>query len=392
MRLASFLLTALVPLAARAGGLAVDRDPSAIIGGAPVDTCGWPTTVWVDVCTATLVHPRMLVLASHCIVLGGTPTNASFGESSDAPARQVPIVGCVTWPDWQPTMPGDGNNDIAICQLAEAVEDVPIVPILMGCEADALEAGAEVTLVGFGIHDQLGTLGTKYAVDVAVQSVGTDAILLGDATESSCNGDSGGPAFVQLADGSWRVFGVTSGAAANQPGCPQTAVYTMIHRYADWIETTSGLDVTPCHDADGTWNPDERCTDFPLSPNEVAGDWATGCDDGERSGPSASCGDPIAGGDSSSSSDGGGSSSSSSDGGTAADESTSTSTTGSDSGTTNATDDGGGTTGEPPEDEGADDFRCACRTDEGDDDGEPPFALLLGYLGLLVVARRFSRG
>jgi MYXO-CTERM domain-containing protein len=369
-------------------GLADARDPAAIIGGAPVDTCGWPTTVWVDVCTATLVHPQMLVLASHCIVLGGTPTKASFGESSDAPARQVPIVGCVTWPDWQPTMPGDGNNDIAICQLAEAVEDVPIVPILMGCETDVLEAGAEVTLVGFGIHDTLGTLGTKYAVDVAVQQVGTDAILLGDATESSCNGDSGGPAFMQLADGSWRVFGVTSGAAANQAGCPQTAVYTMIHRYADWIESTSGLDVTPCHDADGTWNPDERCTDFPLSPNEVAGDWATGCDDGERSGPSASCGDPIASGDSSSSSDGGGSSSSS-DGGMA-DESTGTTTADHEDTGPAGTSEDGGTTGAVPEEDAADDIKCAvCHT--GDDDGDPPIALFLGYLGLLVVARRFSR-
>lgn len=356
---------ALALLSLSADGLAADRDPSAILGGAAVASCGWPSTVWVDHCTATLVHPRMVVLASHCIVLAGEPTTASFGESIDAPTRQVPIAGCVTYPNWQPTMPGDGNNDIAICELAEPVDDVPIVPILMGCEADALQPAATVTLVGFGVHDQQGTMGTKYAADVAVQMVGSDAIFVGDDTASSCNGDSGGPAFVQLADGSWRVFGVTSGAAGTTPGCPQTAVYTMIHRYADWIETTSMLDVTPCHDADGTWNPDERCTEFPLSPNEVAGAWAMGCDDGERSGPSATCGDPIEQGGSSSS-DGG--SSSSSDDGVVADGSTSsTSSDGSSSeGDGTAGSDGAGTTtGLPPaSDDGHGDEGCGCASDD----------------------------
>ncbi|HWB80899.1 MAG TPA: S1 family peptidase [Nannocystaceae bacterium] len=352
------LFVGLSPLVAHADPLTSDRDPSAILGGAPVASCGWPSTVWVDHCTATLVDPRMVVLASHCIVLAGTPTTASFGESVEAPARQVPIAGCVTYPNWQPSMPGDGNNDIAICQLAEPVDDVPIVPILMGCEADALAAGATVTLVGFGVHDQLGTMGTKYAADVAVQTVGTDAIFVGDETASSCNGDSGGPAFVQLADGSWRVFGVTSGAAGTTPGCPQTAVYTMIHRYAQWIEDTSMLDVTPCHDADGTWNPDERCTEFPLSPNEVAGTWAMACDDGERSGPSATCGDPIAQGGSSSSSGG---ESSSSDDGVIADTSTSDAPSESSSGGAEGTTGGETTTGLPPaSDDGGDDGGCGC--------------------------------
>jgi hypothetical protein len=284
--LLAFALLTTVPCAAVAAPLVADGAPQHIIGGAPVAACGWPSTVWVDVCTATLVHPRMLVLASHCIVLGGTPVNASFGETIAAPARQVPITGCVTYPGWQPTMPGDGNDDIALCELAEPVEDVPIVPMLMGCEAEALQPGTDVTLVGFGVHDGNGTMGTKYAVDVTVQNVGTDAIFVGDASASSCNGDSGGPAFVQLGDGSWRVFGVTSGAASTSPGCPQTAVYTLMHRYAEWIETTSGLDVTPCHDADGTWNPDERCTEFPLSPAQGGAQWSGGCDDGERSAPS----------------------------------------------------------------------------------------------------------
>jgi len=369
----------LLPTVVRADDLVTPRDPSAILGGTPVAACGWPSTVWVDVCTATLVHPSMVVLASHCIVLGGTPMNASFGETIAAPARQVPISGCVTYPGWQPTMPGDGNDDIAICQLAEPVDDVAIVPILMGCEADGLVAGADVTLVGFGVHDQLGTIGTKYAVDVAVQSVGNEAIFLGDAQASACNGDSGGPAFVQLDDGSWRVFGVTSGGAGTTPDCPQTTVYTLIHPYVDWIETTSGLDVTPCHDADGTWNPDERCTEFPLSPSVGGAQWTAGCDDGEHSGASATCGPPIGDGGSSSS-DGGDSSSSGAEGGSESSGPSESSST--DTGTTDG-ESGGGTTGAAPPMQTGAESGCGCASTPGD----PPLALL-AYFGLVLVGSR----
>ncbi|MBC8070559.1 MAG: hypothetical protein IAG13_19665, partial [Deltaproteobacteria bacterium] len=53
--LAFALLTALPSAAASAASWAADTEPQHIIGGAPVAACGWPSTVWVDVCTATLV-------------------------------------------------------------------------------------------------------------------------------------------------------------------------------------------------------------------------------------------------------------------------------------------------------------------------------------------------
>ena len=100
--------------------------------------------------------------------------------------------------------------DIAFCTLETPVEDVPIVPMLMGCETDALQEGTEVQLVGFGDADDGAGYGPKRAVDTVFNGIIDGEAWIGGNGESSCYGDSGGPAYIRLEDQSWRVFGVTS--------------------------------------------------------------------------------------------------------------------------------------------------------------------------------------
>lgn len=268
--------------------------PEPIYGGMATEECGWPTTVFLDGCTGTLVHPELVVFASHCLFFAGgvEPQWAVFGEDSEAPAREVPIADCTMYPGWDPEDEGSFGNDVAFCQLAEPVLDVPIVPILMGCETDVLGPGQEVTLVGFGVTDA-GTFGVKNEVVTEINGFEGPEINLGGNGTSSCNGDSGGPAFLQLADGSWRVFGVTSRGVSGD--CADESIYGMMHPHVQWMEDTTGLDISPCHDADGTWNPGDGCTDFPLEPGIAASGWEAGCGEGRVGGPSATCGDPFGG-------------------------------------------------------------------------------------------------
>jgi len=60
-------------------------------------------------------------------------------------------------------------------------------------------------------------------------------------------GDSGGPAFVQLADKSWRVFGIDSEGTGKS--CGAGDLMGVMHKAVSWIEQQSGVDITPCHDA-----------------------------------------------------------------------------------------------------------------------------------------------
>ncbi|MCX4240898.1 S1 family peptidase [Paraliomyxa miuraensis] len=278
---------------------------SEIYGGTDVVACGWPTTVSLGgSCSGTLVHERVVIYAAHC---GANYSSVRLGESiNGGPGRSVATEQCKIYPGGEP---GEGN-DFAYCTLKEPVNDVPLVPVLMGCEAeDYLVPNQQVTVVGFG-NANTGPYGIKRQVTTKINSItANDEAFIGGGGKDSCQGDSGGPVFVQVEDGSWRVFGITSYGGA----CGTGGYYSMMHLGMAWFEQQTGYDLTPCHDADGTWNPGPDCRSFPLTPGTGTGTWANGCSGGAATGYSAACGAPYAddgggggGGDGGAGGDGGG--------------------------------------------------------------------------------------
>lgn len=269
-----------LPTGAHAGRLAARPDPASIYGGGPVDACEWPTTVSLGGCTGTLVHPEVVIYAAHCGSIG----EVFLGDSTYDVGRTVYPEFCEVYPGGGP----GGGNDWAVCKLSEAVDDIPIVPPLMGCETEVLVEGRPVWIVGFGNTDD-GNFGVKYEAQTTFGRIENDEAFVGGGGVDTCQGDSGGPVFVQLDDGTWRAFGITSYG----DGCGGGGWYSMMHTGMPWFEQTTGVDLTPCHDADGTWNPGPACGEFPLAPGTGIGAWPS-CQPGERSGWSSSCGDPYA--------------------------------------------------------------------------------------------------
>jgi hypothetical protein len=251
-----------------------------VYGGNAVSACAWPTTVSLGGCTGTLVHPEVVIYAAHC----GSVSQVFLGDSVGSQGRTLSPAFCKTYPGGGP----GGGTDWAFCKLSQPVTDVPVTPPLMGCETDRLQGGAEVHLVGFGNTDD-GNFGVKYEAKTTFNYIQNDEAFIGGGGVDTCQGDSGGPVFIELDDGTWRAFGITSYG----DGCGGGGWYSMMHTGMQWFESESGVDITPCHDADGTWSPGPDCQGFPLDSDTGSGSWPNACSFGEVGGYSSTCGAPY---------------------------------------------------------------------------------------------------
>jgi hypothetical protein len=240
-----------------------------VVGGQAATTCMWPNCLFGRGCSATLVHPRLTTTAAHCVQDMQTDGVANVGESAPF-AKTVQRQLCRRPPQY--TQAGQtGAYDIAFCLLKEPIENVPIVPILSACEAEQMiQVGKSIVIAGFGAPNN----GRKFVGKMMITSVrnGAEVFLRGQGMTAG-SGDSGGPAYIQMPDGTWRTFGVASRASGNN-----VAIYTLISQHIPWLEQTSGLDLTPCHNASGGWEDGPGCDRFPTDPGGTAnGTYADFC-------------------------------------------------------------------------------------------------------------------
>ncbi|MEE9382613.1 MAG: MYXO-CTERM sorting domain-containing protein [Nannocystaceae bacterium] len=171
----------------------------------------------------------------------------------------------------------------------------PSSPSSYGCETEALAAGARAWLVGYGDSDAVPKYGVKRKVEVLVNGLVAEdkEASLGDVSGTACMGDSGGPAYIQLSDGTWRVFGITSWGSAD---CNAAAFYQLAHVGVPWMESelaADGIDLTPCFATDGSWAPTKACRAFPKDAQGPFGSWEDGCVGTPVSAYSETCGEPF---------------------------------------------------------------------------------------------------
>lgn len=241
-----------------AAAIVVERPPVPIVGGDPVPQGSWDAVVAVltpaTLCTGTLLSPRVVVTAAHCLVGITVPDQLEvrLGLDADAPDAVAQVASFEMHPEFQLCETCTDIHDIAVLELeGRAQLPTPFPAPLISQETwDAhMRVGQSVRLVGYGAtaDDGTGRGGLKFQVDselVDFSPSGREFLAGGDGKDS-CIGDSGGPAFIQLDDGSWRLAGVTSRGLA----CGQGGFYTSLPHELCWVRDATGLDLAPGCDA-----------------------------------------------------------------------------------------------------------------------------------------------
>jgi len=233
-----------------------------IIGGSIVAPGEYPECVAVGnesgfFCTGVLVHRSFVLTAAHCVVEPITRVFLKGRQLSDPTSGEfINVKEVYQHPDYNSSqVPW---HDIAVLELEKPSTAEPVEI----ATKNEIHADDSLVLVGFGSDspDGLTGFGTKRKVNVGLtvtQGLNNNEIQEkqfelgfdinnefhgGDFRlgKDTCNGDSGGPAYIITSEGKLKVAGLTSRAAANfDDNCGDGGIYTIIAAYSIWLKNIS---------------------------------------------------------------------------------------------------------------------------------------------------------
>ena len=258
-----------------------------IIGGTTAGSGNWPDVGAVlgaqGSCTGTLIAPDVVITAGHCAEVNPTQVKLATTDFNAAGGITATVKRITAYPDWQTTY------DVSVIVLSAPVVGVTPRTVATACTYQSGWAnGASVHLVGFGATDVLAKDSNSKLYEVSVPL--TDAMCVtgngckggvspdgefvaGGAGKDSCNGDSGGPVFMDTPRGPILVGAVSRETESATNPCGDGGIYVRTDKVVAWLEQTSGRTIAK----------DDCRVGSPMDPDPkpaAAGDVVGGCNVG----------------------------------------------------------------------------------------------------------------
>ena len=183
-------------------------------------------------CTATLITPRLLLAAAHCIVeTPGFERHIFVGNDDRNPAPKDMLTIKAVVPHPQYTRPRMGNDFCII--VLESPLAVP--PIKLNRSPLESAQGKTIRYVGYGLvtvgNPQSG--GIKRQNRAPLAQVSRLLLTIGPNANQVCEGDSGGPMLLDDGQGE-SIIGV--GSFVDAPACRNNSYYQRIDTQIAWID------------------------------------------------------------------------------------------------------------------------------------------------------------
>lgn len=256
MRIVPLVLSTLTSLQA-----VPTSDRLEVVGGEKSGPGVWPAVVAIGVngkiCTGSLLNPTLILTAAHCVsgLSKEDQPNVYIGQNLDSELQSIQYVS--KWevhPKYCPSSKCEiPEFDFAFLKLEAPVSldsGDEYAKLLVQPEEwkQTLNPNNPVWLVGYG-KDSDGNTGQKHHVMTNITRVLDTGrgFFAGEKGKDTCDGDSGGPAYVRLSDKSWRIAGILS--AGSSP-CGAGGYFASAVDAVPWLKERAGFQIElACEDS-----------------------------------------------------------------------------------------------------------------------------------------------
>ena len=211
-----------------------------------------PNTFYAQYCSGVLIDQRWVLTAAHCVQgMSASEIQVAVGawDLTSFTGGRIPVKSLTIHPQFNSAT---SYNDIALLELG-APSSAPTIALFSGESRDNTPPsllGKLVTVLGWGLADSATTwyfpaklrqVTLPVVADSNCNAIYTYPVIPAEfcagytSGKDACEGDSGGPAVVQV-DGQWVHAGIVSAGAPCDPYWGKFGTYTRTSAFIQFVK------------------------------------------------------------------------------------------------------------------------------------------------------------